>query len=352
MALEIPYIPVDDLNYPIIDMGSLPSALGRRLVDHGQYLLRYRLPATSMAWNLGPTDETTLEPDFASPEDAVGYRGRVAGSITEDTETIGFQFSSRPGNPVAIPIPFQYTGMGNAIEVLLTLKADNFVGSVAHVAAGYQSKGFSGVVPRPQIDRNTYLGDGSYLDATDLGEMVAAVSPTATVGTDGVSYLKLTIPMSQSAPNGELGTYQKSITKSDAFSTDGFIVIQFNSVVSTVGDEAETINTVKDDGWLIQIQSPFSKYFNNLNPGKFHYVIKVSYRDGANTYHHVMQARPSDLDDPYNVATDTELLIFPPIVQSRLSASSVDVMGYLTACRIYPVTRFTLMGASVHEVTL
>lgn len=323
---------------------SMPAALGRRVADNSQFLLQERLPKTAIAFN-GAATNTNLagNPDAS---DLAGYYGRVGGGSTiQDPNTIGLQFSTHPGNPLIVPIPFQWTGLGNTIRVFISLACTDTVSIGASYFNGEAT--FPNIVP--DLDRNTYLGSG-FFNQADLGSAAIDIGDTATFGTAGVSYVMLDIK----PPNFPAGQFEdrKDTFVSEAATKNGIILL---TISSHLGSSAgtETINDILADGYLIQMGANFAKYApaGTENPGKFHKVAKLTIKNSPNTtetYHHVIQYRPADINDPWGASVLGQFAIHPPIYRPYLDNSNVEIGDTF---ELFDITKITLFGVSVQEMT-
>lgn len=346
MAVTIPYRPISrDITPSYLGTEySVPSALGRRLVDNGQFLLKERLPKTAIAYDAGPTNAALSgNPDAT---DLTGYRGDVAGTASFDTETIGLQFSTHPGNPLVLPIPFERTGWGNKIRVFLSLVCTDTL----NIAAAYTRNGITQPTVLPNVNRSTYLGSGFY-NSTELGEATVTIADTATTGTSGVSYVVLDINI-PSLADGRTAEDQRSTFDSEAGTKDGFVLLYFASEVDLPSSDLDSINTIKNNGYTIVMDSDFSKFAPASNPGKLHKLIRCDIKNDPNatvTYHHVIQYVPLDPDDPYGVGSLGVFHIHPPILRQYLDNGNVEDGDDI---RVYDITKVTLLGVSVQELYL
>jgi hypothetical protein len=364
------YKPVDDgagttdnwytTNHP---MG---AAIGQRFANNSSWLAQNRLNKSSKTWDCTDSSDTSTSTFKNSAGDSskiLGYTGNVGGASASDTDTIGFQFSTHPGAPLAMPLGWRLSPGAGKIKVRLTMEVLNATGSVyAALVNGdggvYPASGFA------EVDRSTYspLVAGNFFNAEiRAADSYAEVDPTSGAGTSGYSYYELDI---------DLARFSGSVPINGGYDDDATIVLFFQSGVDVSSAGTHQVGAgpsaaLTTGNRVLRTTSNMSKYANNTNPGKYHKVIKIDYTDASvtETWHHIVQLRPHDVTvNAFAVSNSETFVLWPSIPPAGVPPSLVgggggtntgalEDTGLLNGDNftMYDITQFNIFSVTVEE---
>lgn len=363
-------------NYKPIDNGAgavgafeddapVGAAIANRLVNNTQWIHQNRLAKHAKAWDYTVFDNQNLI-FFTSaddPADATGYRGYVGGgSLTDDTETIGVQFSTHPSTPMAIPFGWRVSPGAKFINILVALKVENAVGGMAAYAR------FNGQViptaPNAEVRRgDTFAPPAVATDffnsstRDDYEDSYTEVALTSTNGTNGLSYYQLQFEIP--------GKLQGEAFQEHSYQT-GEIFLCFQSGYDPLGGTQQVATpsgpALSRGNRVIQTNDNMSKYSGINNPGKFHKLVKFTYTGTARTetWHHVLQMRPADITiAPFAANNPVEYVLWPSIPPDVVPPSLTEGAGSGASegtglqlgdnFDIYDLTVFTIASVTIEE---
>jgi len=367
------YNPVDDGAGTTDDWytenNPLGAAIAQRFANNSVWLGQNRLNKSSKTWDCTVSSDSSPSTFSTSAGDAtkiLGYTGEVGGSSTSDTETIGFQFSSHPGAPVAIPIGWKLSPGAGRIKVRIAMEVLGAPGAMyIHPFGAVASPGL------PVTNPNTFmpLVAGEFFNPLIRGSQgYQELALSSTNGTDGSSYYELITEWGRFEAGSEDVVRQ--------FNDDISIVIFFQSGVDLTSPETLQIGSsspsaveaaLTTGNRVIRTNSNMSKYSGVRNPGKYHRVAKFDYNAGTpweQTWHHVEQLRPYDFTIGAFHSSNPETFVLWPSIPSTgvppsltgggggMNAGALEGTGLLNgdSFSLYPITQFNIYSITVEEV--
>jgi len=340
------------------------AAIANRLVNNTQWIHQNRLATHSKSWDYTITSNTSLV-QFGSagtPSDVKGYTGYVGGgSLTDDPDTIGVQFSTHPSVPMAIPFTWKLSPGAKFININIAMKIDNAIGGMAAFArfngaqiplAATATPGNPTTFSPPGVATN-FFNESTRTDYPDAYQEVAL---TSTNGTSGMSYYQLQIEIPNKLDDNNF---------SDEYYQDGEIFLCFQSGYDPAGGTEQVNHTgpaLSRGNRALKSNDHMSKYSGNTNPGKLHKLIKFTHTGTAReeTWHHVLQMRPSDVSRaPYTSGNHVEYILWPALPPDVVPPSLTDGAGsgasegtglqLADSYDIYDLTVFTIVSVSIEE---
>ena len=347
------------------------AAFAQRLANNASWLAQNRLNKSSKTWDCTASNDSSTSTFNASAGDAtkiLGYAGNVGAVSTNDIETIGFQISSHPGAPLALPLGWRLSPGAGKVKVRLAMKISNAQGAI-YAALVSGNGAVSPAMGLPEVDITTFspLVAGQFFNAEIRAEdSYQTVELTSTNGTSGYSYYELTIDLSRFA-----GT----ATREAAYDEDATVVLFFQSGVDLTSPETLQIGASSPDAVVaalttgnrvIRTNGVMSKYAGIRNPGKYHRVAKFDYNAGTpktETWHHVVQLRPYEFDTGAFAANNPETFVLWPAIPPAgvppslvgggggMNAGALEGTGLLNgdSFTLYPITQFDIYSVTVEE---
>ncbi len=338
----------------------LGAAIADRLVNNTQFIAQNRLAAHSKVWDSCLTDNTStsnMQSSVSLPSDFVGYPGNVGGTMQNDEETRGLEFSTHPSLPLAIPFGWRVSPGAKKINVRVALSVENIAGGMY----AYCTINGGSAAPRLPAIENLDVAESTYEPPTDFftsdiraEDSYVEAALTSTNGTAGLSYYDLEI---------DLADRSGSTVQSINYSYTGVVFLCFQSGVDGSGG-TQNINTtnpaLQKGNRLITTTSNMQKYATSKNPGKYHRVIKFTHSDTVReeTWHQVIQLRPADVSlAPFDSLNSEQFVIYPsipsdvvpPSLTGGPNADAAEGTGIESTFDIYPITKFKVYSVSIQE---
>jgi len=340
------------------------TAIANRLVNNTQWLYQNRLATHSKSWDYTIVNDTNLSTftSAGTPSDVKGYRGYVGGgSLTDDPDTIGVQFSTHPTVPMTIPFGWKTTPGARFININIAMKIENAAGGMAAFVRFSDGSVIPAAPTAPEPNSETFAPPTVATDffnedfRTNYTTAYKQVELTSTNGTSGMSYYRLTI---------DLGTLDENKFY-DRSTQVGQIFLCFQSGYDPVGGTEQVnpdVPALSRGNRALITNSDMIKYSGNTNPGKLHKLIKFTHTATAReeTWHHVLQMRPSDLTrTPFHADNPVEYILWPAlppdVVPPSLTAGGGSGASDGTGLQlgdsfdIYDLTVFTIVSVSIEE---
>lgn len=347
------------------------AAIANRLLNNTQWIAQNRLSKSSKVWDGTIANDETLG-NFASrslPSGLTGYEGYLGGgSLVSDPETIGVQFSTHPGLPMTIPFGWRLSPGARFLDVRVAMTVENANGGMAAFAR-LNGSTFPSVPIAEEIDELEYKPPANFtpsaggffntLTRSD-SDSYKEVAPTSASGTAGLSYysFRIEIPGTLNGTDFQNTSYEEDNCKV-------FLAFQSGYDASSIG--AETIHNGTDPSLsqgnrMLKSAVDMSKYANNTSPGKLHKVIKLNYSDVpmTETWHHVVQMRPSDPTvAPFDPSNQISYVLWPavppggvpPSLTGGAGAGADESVGLHKgdSFSIYDLTKFTILSVTIEE---
>ncbi len=345
----------------------LGAAIANRLINNTQFCAQKRLAAHSKAWDSGlinDTSLTTISPRML-PSNFIGHTGNVGGLSQSDSETLGVEFSTHPGLPLAIPFGWRLSPGANQVNVRVALTVENIAGGMYAYIAGGGGRVPEGPYPlniaTEGVDENTFEATSGFF-TSDIRSQTsyAQADLTSTNGTGGMSYYDLVIDIPEK--------YDNSFTEGHLYDTNATVFLCFQSGVDTLGGSTPTVDApsnapaLQRGNRMLNTTSNMSKYLNIKNPGKLHRVARFTYNDTTRTegWHQVVQLRPGDVTKAAYASNNPEQFILwpaipkevvPPSLTTGPNAEAAEGTGLQLGDQfdLYPVTQFKVFSVSIQE---
>lgn len=340
------------------------AAIANRLVNNTQWIHQNRLATHSKSWDYTIVNDTNLT-TFSSagnPSGVKGYKGYIGGgSLTDDPDTIGVQFSTHPSTPMTIPFAWRLSPGAKFININIAMQIDNAIGGMAAFARfGGQVIPSAPTVPDRRLD--TFAPPGVATDffnettRTDYPNTYQEVALTSTNGTNGMSYyqLQIEVPGKLDDNNFQEHSYE-----------EGEIFLCFQSGYDPAGGTEQVNNTgpaLSRGNRALKTNDFMAKYSGTTNPGKLHKLIKFTHTGTAReeTWHHVLQLRPFDLTRaPFHAANPSEYVLWPslppdvvpPSLTEGAGSGATEGTGLQLGDNydIYDLTVFTIVSVAIEE---
>ncbi len=338
----------------------LGAAIANRFINNSQFIAQNRLAAHSKAWDccLVDEDSTTTMSGSATPSGFLGHSGSVGGLAQNDAATLGFEFSTHPAMPLAIPFGWRLSPGASQINVRVALNVQNAEGAMYAYLVENNRAASPRIVAVDGRNDETYEATEFFTSDIRAESSYAALATTATSGTSGLSYydLEINIPGRYTGVENEVHSYDNNAT----------VFLCFQSGVQLASGSTPSLNAtapaLERGNRMLTTNSNMSKYANIRNPGKNHNVIKLSYTDTdkTETWHQIVQMRPADLSlAPFNASNPEQYIIWPSVPTDVVPPSLTDGTNSFAAegtglllgdqFNLYPVTQFNVYSVSIQE---
>lgn len=375
MAGITDYKPIDDgtgtTDNWYTEDNPMGGAIGQRFANNSSWLAQNRLNKSSKTWDCTVSSETLTSTFNNSAGDStkiLGYTGEVGAVSTNDTETIGFQISSHPGAPLAMPLGWRLSPGAGKIKVRLTMEVLGAQGGIYAAlvngeGAVYPAMGFA------ETESTTFapLVAGNFFNAEIRAtDAYSTVELTSTNGTSGYSYYELTI---------DLSVFSGTDVRRALYDDDASIVLFFQSGVDLTSAEfpqigasspSDVVAALTTGNRVIRTSSNMAKYAGVRNPGKLHRVAKFDYNAGTpwdETWHHIVQLRPYEFDiGAFHSNNDETFVLWPSIPPTGVppsltgggggvNAGALEGTGLLNgdSFTTYAITQFNIYSVTVEE---
>jgi hypothetical protein len=341
------------------------AAIANRLVNNTQFIAQSRLAKQSKSWDCTVVDDESLSTFSGSSSDPsafVGYSGSVGGTTQSDVETVGFQFSTHPSMPLAIPFGWRLSPGAREIKVRVALQVMAATGSMyafvsTETGADYPTAGT--FTPGTSTRFNLPTGNNFFTTEIRAENSYAEMGPTSLSGTNGLSYYELTIEI----PRGASGAFYESQFQ------NATILLCFQSGYDNVTYDSTAVATTSPalttGNRVLRTTRDMGSYLGIKNPGKFHKIVNLTYFgdvDRTDSWHQVVQLRPADpTTAPFDQLNPEALVLWPAIPPEVVPPSLVGGAGSNSAAPegsgllagatidVYSVAQFNLFSVSIEE---
>jgi len=352
--------PNSDFSQPGLPLG---AAIPDRYINNIQFSLQNRLAKMAKNWDATATSE--LGATFSGEGTNIkGYPGNLGGApIANVPYTRGMQFSTHPALPLCIPFQMDISPGARQIKVRVACNVENVDGGMMAWAVD-RNKTIFGVPPNIEdFNVDTYAPTPNFFTAEARAtNQYQPMSRTSISGYNGMSYFEMTIDLNNryDAAGPELNTVAPPNNHRD------FIFIAFQSGIgplsgtSTIAGTAFTDPGIRTGNRVVRTKDQFQKYAGTQDPGALHEAVRFLPKglDLTESYHHVVQTKPTNGSiSYYDITQNEELVIYPALLPNRVGQGS-GIADRDTGVGIevgdvferYPITLFTIYSVSIEEI--
>jgi hypothetical protein len=370
LALEAENIPTG----PFQNDFPLGAAIPNRYINNSQFIAQNRLRRGCKTWDACRTFSNTgnppVSPAALEGNNLIGHLGNFAGSAAQTVPyTEGLQFSTHPAVPLGIPFLFPVSPGARFIDVYISAQIDNAAGGIMAEGFFQDSGGMRPMAQQCSVELLNFtnfaapvMNSGTATDFFTSGIRASTqyqeAQPTATAGFNGMSYFKVTIPLSDRLEGLQ-------IKRMDTQPVMSSIILSFQSGIDfgSLVTRATANQPLRLGNREVTMNDNFSKFAGSLDPGAYHKVFKFSYplTDRIESWHHALAAYPEDLSvSAYSSSGREKMLIWPGIPANDVEQGSADPVSNSTApdgsgfsqgdnVEEYDITVFKLYSVSIEE---
>jgi hypothetical protein len=361
------YIPIDNENE--FSLGSNPavsSAIIKRLSDNAADMQTNRFLRHGASYHIGGVQGVLAD---IVGDDFVGYPDDF--KIGGNPETIGLQFSTHVAHPMCLPFTWMPSALADKITVRIACKIEN--APMDLFALAYDPRGPSYSPLWPDYDPNATTYSVRNLDTPNSGTSVfntiakiqqtyleLPVFSSGVSETDDMQFFEVEIPLNNLSGRG---TYSDSLSVTTLdnngngdfrsnIQRQNFIVLCFASRMDETSGQTVQVEGIRYGRKAIRIDETVTPFLPN-GPGKFHAMVKIENGVFANgeykdTWHHVIQARPFDVNNNAFGNNDVEFYIWPAIPES-FNLPFTPGLTNEQLITYYPLSKCTLYSVTIEE---